>query len=203
MPKVIAPRMVPIDAAIAAGKKRPADDRHGDRLQLHAFAAQRVDRREARHLDDAGDRGEAEAIMNRMIVTRSTGTPRLRAACTFWPRAWTQFPNRVRESRKVPSAPMTRNQSIDMRKPPSSGPAIDGLERRRDATVIGKPPVSAIRTPRQISIVPSVTTKEWMRNLTTSAPLTAPRTAPTATAAGWRRSAAGRNRASARRRHRR
>ena len=36
-------------------------------------------------------------------------------------------------------------------------------------------------TPRQISMVPSVTTKEWMRNRTTSAPLTAPSAAPTAT----------------------
>ena len=42
------------------------------------------------------------------------------------------------------------------------------------ATVIGKPPVSAMSTPRQISIVPSVTTKEWILNLTTIRPLIAP-----------------------------
>ena len=35
------------------------------------------------------------------------------------------------------------------------------------ATVIGKPPVSEMSTPRQISIVPRVTTKEWILNLTT------------------------------------
>ena len=51
-------------------------------------------------------------------------------------------------------------------------------------TVIGKPPVSAMSTPRQISIVPSVTTNEWILNLTTIAPLMAPSTAPTRTAAG-------------------
>ena len=28
-------------------------------------------------------------------------------------------------------------------------------------TVIGKPPVAAMRMPRQISMVPRVTTKEW------------------------------------------
>ncbi len=50
--------------------------------------------------------------------------------------------------------------------------------------MIGKPPVSVMTTPRQINIVPRVTTKEWMRNLTTSAPLTAPSAAPTAIAAG-------------------
>ena len=58
MPKVMAPRIVPIDAAVAAGEQRAADHRHRDRLQLDALAAQRVDRGEARHLDDAGDRGE-------------------------------------------------------------------------------------------------------------------------------------------------
>ncbi len=62
--------------------------------------------------------------MNRMIVTRSTGTPRLRAACSFCPRACTQLPKRVRVSRNVPSAPMAKNHSIDMRKPSSSGPDI-------------------------------------------------------------------------------
>ena len=46
----------------------------------------------------------------------------------------------------------------------------------------GNPPVKAMTTPRHISMVPSVTTKEWMRNCTTSAPLTAPSAAPTATA---------------------
>ena len=51
-------------------------------------------------------------------------------------------------------------------------------------TVMGKPPVRAMVTPRQISIVPRVTTKEWIRNRTTIAPLTAPRQAPTRTAAG-------------------
>ena len=34
--------------------------------------------------------------MKRTTVTRSTGTPRLRAACSFCPRACTQLPNRVR-----------------------------------------------------------------------------------------------------------
>ena len=122
--------------------------------------------------------------MNRMSVTRSTGTPRLRAACSFCPRAWTQFPNLVRSSRNVPSAPMRKNQSIDILKPASSGPAMMSLNSGGTGTVIGKPPVSAMSTPRQISIVPSVTTNEWIRNLTTIAPLMAPRTAPTKTAAG-------------------
>ena len=52
--------------------------------------------------------------------------------------------------------------------------------------MMGNPPVSAMTTPRQISIVPSVTTNEWMRNFTTITPLIAPSTAPTATAAGRR-----------------
>ena len=57
------------DAAVAAGKQRAADHGHGDRLQFDAFAAQRVHGREARHLDDAGDRAaSAEVSMNRMIV---------------------------------------------------------------------------------------------------------------------------------------
>ena len=66
--------------------------------------------------------------MNRMIVTRSTGTPRLRAACSFCPRACTQLPKRVRVRRNVPSPPMTKNHSIDILKPSSSGPAITVLE---------------------------------------------------------------------------
>ena len=48
----------------------------------------------------------AEVIMNRITVTRSTGTPRFRAACAFCPRACTQLPKRVRASRKVPISPM-------------------------------------------------------------------------------------------------
>ena len=76
------------------------------------------------------------------------------------------------------------NQSIDMRNPPSSGPAITALNTGGMSTVIGKPPVSAIRTPRQISMVPSVTTKEWMRKRTTISPLISPSAAPTSTAAG-------------------
>lgn len=122
--------------------------------------------------------------MNRMMDTRSTGTPRLRAACSFCPRAWTQFPKRVRVNRNVPNAPMAKNQSTDILKPSSSGPDMMSLKPDGIATVIGKPPVNAMTTPRQMSMVPSVTTNEWMRNLTTRAPLTAPRAAPTATATG-------------------
>ena len=59
MPKVMAPEHRADDAAVAAGQKRAADHGDGHRLELDALAAQRVDRREPRHLDDAGDRGEA------------------------------------------------------------------------------------------------------------------------------------------------
>ena len=76
------------------------------------------------------------------------------------------------------------NQSIDMRKPKISGPAIAALNTGGMSTIIGKPPVSAIRMPRQISIVPSVTTKEWMRKRTTISPFTSPSSAPAAIAAG-------------------
>ena len=130
----------------------------------------------------------AEVSMKRMTVTRSTGTPRLRAACGFWPQACTQLPKRVRDRRKVARRPMPMNQSIDMRKPARIGPAITVLKSGGISTVIGKPPVSAIRMPRQISMVPSVTTKEWMRKRTTMMPLRKPSAAPTSTAAGVARS---------------
>ena len=126
----------------------------------------------------------AEVIMNRMMVTRSTGTPRLRAACGFWPRPASSCRTGCATAGMSRAAPITKNQSIDIRKPPSSVPAITSLNAGGISTVIGKPPVSAIRTPRQISIVPSVTTKEWMRKRTTISPLMAPRQAPTSTAAG-------------------
>ena len=141
--------------------------------------------------------------MKSMTVIRSTGTPRLRAACSFCPRACTQLPKRVRASRNVPMMPMTRNHSIDIRKPSSSGPDMALLKAGGIVTVIGNPPVSAISTPRQTSMVPSVTTKEWILNRTTRKPLMAPRPAPTRMAAGAATAVASHSRASARRRRRR
>ena len=79
---------------------------------------------------------------------------------------------------------MAKNQSIDILKPSSSGPAMTSLNPGGIGAMTGNPPVNAMTTPRHISMVPSVTTKEWMRNRTTSAPLTAPSAAPTATADG-------------------
>ena len=87
-------------------------------------------------------------------------------------------------SRNVASAPIDEEPEHRHAEAAEQRPGHDVLNSGGTVTVIGKPPVSAIRTPRQISIVPSVTTKEWMRNLTTSAPLMAPRSAPAATAAG-------------------
>ena len=84
----------------------------------------------------------------------------------------------------MPAPPMTKNQSKDILKPPSKGPDMMSLNPGGIGTITGNPPVNAMTTPRHISIVPSVTTKEWMRNRTTSAPLMAPSAAATATAKG-------------------
>ena len=64
----------------------------------------------------------------------------------------------------------------------AAAPPSPSLNPGGIGAMTGNPPVNAMTTPRHISMVPSVTTKEWMRNRTTSAPLTAPSAAPTATA---------------------
>ena len=49
---------------------------------------------------------------------------------------------------------MTKNQSIDILKPSSSGPDMTSLNPSGIGTMIGNPPVNAMTTPRQISMVP-------------------------------------------------
>ena len=73
---------------------------------------------------------------------------------------------------------MTKNQSMDILKPSSRGPDMTSLNPCGIGAMTGNPPVNAMTTPRYISMVPSVTTKEWMRNRTTSAPVDGPERGP-------------------------
>ena len=120
--------------------------------------------------------------MNRPL-SPGNGAPRFRATCSFWPRAESNCGARARE-KKSAQRPMAETKASTSESDTEAAPTSHRERAEESLTVIGNPPVSAMTTPRQMSIVPSVTTKEWMRNLTTSAPLIAPRRAPTKTAAG-------------------
>ena len=96
--------------AFAAREAAAADHDGGDDVQLEADGAGRIADRQPRELHQAGDAREQAAQHVDRQLTRATGTPHRRAACSFEPTANTWRPRRVYSS-SAPTAAANRNSS--------------------------------------------------------------------------------------------
>jgi hypothetical protein len=116
-------------------------------------------------------------------LTRSTSTPRARAAWGFPPAANTALPKGVRVRTTVAIPATARNQRAEAWKPPGSRPDSANIREDFPSYAMGKPPVTASSTPRQNIIEPRVTMKEGKRPRVTTQPFSAPMAAARARAA--------------------